>query len=161
MGGDIVRLTIADLDIANSIMRHPDVFPFIRDDYSPDVEDFTARTLLEMPMVYFLLPSPGCLFILVPFVTSTMYEGHTAVVPESRGKQAIQAGKDAIRWMFENTRCERIVGFFPESNRRALLGAIHMGMKRTHRIPSAMHFQGIRNDLIMVEVGKHKEQMED
>lgn len=150
-----MRLSIKDLDLANSILRHPDVYPFIRDDYSPTVEDFTAEPLLNMESVYFLLPAEGCLFMLTPFITSTVYEGHTAVIPESRGKTAIQAGRDAIAWMFSNTRCEKIVGFFHEDNRRAIMWSIKVGMKRTHLLTGAMRLNGVTGDLVMVEVDKH------
>jgi hypothetical protein len=143
-----------DLDMANEILRHPDVYPWIRDDFSPPVEDFNAAPMLSLDSVYFLNPLPGCLFILAPFVTSTMFEGHTAVLPESRGKLAISAGKLAIQWMFDHTPCERIVGFFPDTNRRALMGAIHMGMKRTHRLPGGIRIDGQAVDLVMVEVAK-------
>lgn len=149
-----MRLGIDDLDLVHSIMKHPDVFPYIKDDRSPSAEDFSAAEALASPVLYFLNPAPGCLFIFYPFVSSTMFEGHTCVVPESRGRVAIQAGKDVIQWMFSNTACEKIVGFFAEDNRRALLGANHMGLRRTHVVTGGMRRDGQKINLVMVEVDK-------
>lgn len=54
------------------------------------------------------------------------FECHTMFMPKGRGK-VIEAGRQAVKWMFENTTCERIVTNVPEFNKVALKVAERSG----------------------------------
>lgn len=55
-----------------------------------------------------------------------MHECHTALLPNARGK-AVEIGKAAIAWAFNNTDARRIITAVPESNPLALRMALKVG----------------------------------
>ena len=66
-----------------------------------------------------------------------LYDCHTLYPPEARGKHALQAGKDVLRWMFTRTDATALSGVFPASNQRVegfgkLLGFQMVHERLTH-----------------------------
>jgi RimJ/RimL family protein N-acetyltransferase len=55
-----------------------------------------------------------------------MFECHTALLPTARGK-AVDIGKQALKWAFENTPALRIITAVPETNQLALRMALKSG----------------------------------
>ena len=58
------------------------------------------------------MPNEHSVFVFLIY-NQHMYNGHSAILPEGRGKQGIKAGKTACQWMFNNTPCKKIWGFTP------------------------------------------------
>lgn len=55
-------------------------------------------------------------------------EIHVAIKKEHRGSHAVAAGKEAIKWLFENVNCTKI--FSEENSRVTSAYAILCGLKR-------------------------------
>ncbi len=129
----IKRCRVADVAEVNRIMTHPDVYPKISDDGSPEVGRFDATPLLECDAIYFLgwtvAGAWAGMWLLKPWNTIT-YEVHTSVLPDFRGAEAIRVAGDVGRWMFHNTPCRKVVTLIPEGNRPALAFALSAGMKK-------------------------------
>lgn len=95
------------------ILTHPEVYPHIKDDYSPPVEQFAPH-----PACY-LEPVAGVLVVLRPML-ATLWEAHIAALPEARGKGA-EAVRLAADWLRENTRAEQVLAMFPEGSKATSL----------------------------------------
>lgn len=54
------------------------------------------------PQAIYLYDGEGCLFPCVP--STDFISCHVAILPGSRGKKAVSAGRDAIRWLKSNTK---------------------------------------------------------
>ena len=52
---------------------------------------------------------------------------HVEMSEKCRGKQALEAYREAFRWIFENTDCETIIGEIPVDNRAAHVMARRSG----------------------------------
>lgn len=152
-----MRLGIADLEAVHKILGHPEVYPYIRDDLSPSVEEHTTVDTLANPQIYFLMPAPGCLFIFAPVLTGSLYEGHFAALPESRGGPVAAAGRRAVRWMFAHTPCERMVWGIHQDNIRAIRSAERIGLVHTHTLRDSVILDGKLGSLVVMEIGKHEQ----
>lgn len=108
-----ITQTVDSVEFDNLVMR-PEIWKGISVD-----EDPAPRPLFEQFQHYkpiYLRVHNGDLFggyfllhPMAPFMTVWMV--HTILDTTCRGRNAIQAGKDATRHMFENTNCERLVSY--------------------------------------------------
>jgi hypothetical protein len=95
----------------NQIVNHPDVFPHVAGqidgplDLSPLTDDRRNVALVgEHGALLFHMRQPG------------LYEVHTCVVPEGRGRWALAAAREALRWMFVRTDCLEVITRVPLGN---------------------------------------------
>ena len=80
------------MDIVNSILSHPDIWPQI----APDIPPFDVAYMPDV--LYFLMNEADGVVIFHPFRDGCKI--HPNVLPEKRGKAAYQAVNDAIEEMF-------------------------------------------------------------
>jgi RimJ/RimL family protein N-acetyltransferase len=99
---------IATDDRIRLILTHPSVYPLIKDDYSPPIDQFSPSS------AFYLEPVEGVLVMFRPML-ETLWEAHIAALPEARGK-GVEAVKLAAEWLKANTRVERVLAMFPEDN---------------------------------------------
>ena len=132
-----MRLGALDANKVASFMFHPELFDDMSDDHSDAAwkkggryyEINVAKTLLTLPQVcVFLHPNRHVLFMMT-LRTNTLWEVHTMIMPEGRGKEAVEATRGAAKWFFENSKCEKIITYIPVFNRKAKLFAKLVGMK--------------------------------
>jgi len=121
------RCTIDDLEMVDAILRHPSIYKMISDDGSPESNGYSARNYLESEHIYYLLIGDSALFMLHP-LNSVCYQVHASVLPEGRGAAAVTACMSGVRWMWENSPAQKIIGIFPESNRKAYALCKRVGM---------------------------------
>lgn len=116
-----------DTDVLKSIFTHPSIWPHISDDYC-DIKTYEPAI---NDLVYYLVPTiqgVSCgVFMFVPQNT-IMYEVHSCLLPEYRGKDSHELAKDALLWMVNNTMCRKVITHVPENNRLALAFAKRAGM---------------------------------
>ena len=124
-------MTIArtfDLDLVRGIITAPEVYRHVSDDGSPKPEDFTPAG--DPRIIYLGIEDGGALngvFMLVPQNVATV-EVHTCLRKPLWGA-AIQATKQGIRWVWENTNFQRIVTNVPAPNRLATMLSKKSGME--------------------------------
>lgn len=148
-----MRVGMESLDLVNSIMRHETVYPYMTDDYSPPREDFTMADFLQSPHIYTLMPNKMSVFLFHPH-NGVLYEVHTAVLPEGRGKAAVEGACAARDWMFTNTRCRKIMTVIPSYNRGAYALARRVGMAQEGIMTKAFLKHGQLVDLAVFTIGK-------
>jgi len=84
---------------------------------------------------------------------SVMYEVHTMLLPHARGK-AIEIAKGAIKWMFDNTRCLRLITSVPSFNVLAKRLSIQSGMKLIGNNEKSFLRDGILYDQYLYGISK-------
>lgn len=156
---------LQDVEAIRAAMTHPRVYPHIADDSCPDAKDF--QPVLDGPFVYL-----GAfdsvdehdpfdefeylgLFMIHPHST-VLWEGHTCLLPNAWGPRSIPAAQAAIRWVFENTPCQRFVTTVPEGNPLALRLARKAGMTEYGRNPKSLQRGGILIDQTLLGLNKEE-----
>lgn len=65
---------------------------------------------------YVLMPTPNTMFLFQPSADEEeTWELHVSAVRHC--DDITRAGKEAVKWMFENTKCQRLIGKPPEGRR--------------------------------------------
>jgi hypothetical protein len=116
-----------DIEEINYVLKHPNVKGFIEDDFSQDVE----YPMLDI--VYYLAARENDIiagmFVVLP-INGVTVDAHSAMLPGFYGDKAREAGRLAIRWVFESTGFLKINGSTPDYNKRALRFSEDIGFKR-------------------------------
>jgi RimJ/RimL family protein N-acetyltransferase len=136
-----------DYEFISAVFRHPDVWPFICDDYSSDPEWFRADCAGRVYVVPSLDGIPMGCFSLNDCNGSTV-EMHTAILPEFRGPTTAQAFAvllDFIEW--EHPNVKRLRTWVPAFNTAAYKGALHAGMSHCGTEPASFLRYGELHDL--------------
>lgn len=98
----------------NAIVNHPSVYPWVKGTIEGpiDLSDVVADTR----HVLLVGEHGGVLFIQHH---PLLYEAHTQVLPEGRGKWAFGMARAALHWMFCRTGAQEIVTKIPRGNHAA------------------------------------------
>lgn len=108
-----MRCTINDLERVSLVLSDDSIYiPINGHPCELSIRSSLAKDILIDGRVYVLMPNEFCVFIYFPH-SIELYTGHSAVLPEGRGKEAIKAGKETIKWMFNNTKCIKLFGLTP------------------------------------------------
>lgn len=142
--------TTNDLPFLRALYAHDDVWPHIKDDFTPEsIRDFVADIVFTDPSSFILTDGKSGAFQLKK-MNGTMFEVHTSILPEYRGANGIEFGQAAIDWMFDNTRCEQILSFIPIHNRAAVLYALKCGFRKICVIYKSIKIDGAFVDQYLV-----------
>lgn len=110
-------------------MRHPSVYGNISDDGSPQPNEFDISNVVKNNYILFISPNEFTVFMLLP-VNNVTYDLHTCILPQGRGKLAFKAVKQMLSYVFENTKCQKIIGKVPEYNKPAMAFILRSGFKK-------------------------------
>lgn len=114
------------------IMKDPDIWSNITDDSSLfDINHLSM--IIRVPNVYFLVPVINDVRVGVFFFhphNSITFEIHSIVRKENRGRMAYLGVVEAGLWMFDNTKCMKIITQVSEGNVRAKYLAEYAGMTK-------------------------------
>lgn len=104
-------------ELHNLIANHPAVKPTLG--YNEGPTDFTP--LLDHPEAYVLLSDgEGCAAIF-EWSAPHVWQAHSMVLPESRGKTAVRAAREMFDFMFTEPIAARMIwGMTPTDNQPAL-----------------------------------------
>lgn len=108
----------------NSIINHPDVFPFVS---LPGMGNIDLAEVIANPRNVLLMAEGGGLIF--QDQGGGQYEVHIQFLPEVRGGKALQASREAASWMFTNTDCEIITARVPSGNFAASAMARKVGLR--------------------------------
>ncbi len=122
------KLTIADCDIANRIMHHPEVYPKMCDDFADPDHTQLGTFFLQQSKIWLVQPDEHSLVLAIPR-TFTICECHIMIEPEGRGARVIQKVKETVEWFFANSDYEKLIAHIPFCNKQALFFACLVGMR--------------------------------
>lgn len=143
-----MRLTDCDKSraIANRIVHHPEIYPVMCDDHADPNHDQIGSFLLMQKNLWLLHPAEHVLFMLAP-LTMTLYEVHTMIEPEGRGRQAVKDTRKAAVWFFNmNPTCEKVITYVPFFNKQARVFARLVGMKDEGVCTKSFKKDGVLHD---------------
>jgi RimJ/RimL family protein N-acetyltransferase len=141
-----------DMEQVNSIMKNPAIWPHIHedgtaDDYRPsDHEGLHWMVVRDGDEVLgmFLVHARG----------EVCFEMHTCLLPNCWGRRAAQAAQLLGKWVFNETRCEKLVTSVPSYNRLALRFAMAGGMRKEGVNQASYLRNGELVDQIMLGITK-------
>jgi hypothetical protein len=159
--GNVTFERTRDLALVRGILTHPAIWPHITDDGSPSIEDFEPA---DPEAVIYLVARDGAdllgLWMAVPR-NAVELEVHTCLLPVTWGPRAAIAGREAIEWVWANTRARRIVTSVPEPNRLAHRFAQRTGMTEYGRDPLSFLRGGELFDQILLGISRPEGKQEN
>lgn len=144
-----------DLELVRHLITHPSIWPEVTDDFSGNPEDFVP---FNHPLILHLLvkDEQSQLMGMWRFTAhnTVCWEVHTCILPEHRGRKAIHAGREALHWIWTNTRCLRLITNVPEHNRKALWFAKQCGLELIGVNTKSFMKHGILEDQSILGISK-------
>lgn len=119
-----------DFELVRQIMTSPQNWAAGADDYAGAPEDFQPRE--DEGIVYALVHDSDELLGLFVLAEHSAVESeiHTRLLPNGYGTRATAAIRGVCAWYFGTTRCRRIVGAIPQTNRLAIRYAVRAGFRQ-------------------------------
>lgn len=71
--------------------------------------------------------------------------GHVSMGKDCRGRKAVESGKNALKWLFENTEFDKIYAVSPNEIRAAQLVAARVGMECIGADEENRYYLALRN----------------
>ncbi len=143
-----------DMALVECLMRHPQVWPHLHDDGTP--EDWAP---IDHDALYWMLVTEGGapvgVFLVHP-VNSYCYEMHTCLLPEAWGPTAGRAARLLGDWAFGETPCRKMITNVPAYNRLALRFAKMGGMRQEGTNRASFMRDGKMLDQIALGVTKEE-----
>jgi len=146
------RCDIKDLYLIEDIMKDERVFDDICDDQISFREDIDMTDALNNDNVYILSPNHSCMIMFIK-LNKVTYDCHICSLPEFKGKELVDAGKEALKWMSEHTSCRKFVANIPEYNRKAVMFARMCGFEREGINKNSF----MKNDILYDQISLGKE----
>jgi len=152
------RMKCCDRAIVNSILRDKDVYPWISDDGSPHPSVFDVKHLLQeesdVVIVLGWWDSKWKGIWTLHQRNAITYEAHIGILPEYRGLAGITATKEATKWMWDNTKCRKIIAFVPSCNDAARHFVSALGMSREGELSSSFMRDGTLFNEVIFGISK-------
>jgi len=136
-----------DTDFIVKCVTHPLVWDHLTDDASPDVEFYFP----PMNVLWVRVEDYG-VFMLTKLNCAT-HEVHTILLPSAKGK-AVEIGKTALQWAWDNTDAKRIITRVPEFNPLALRLALKVGFVKYGVNTKSFQKRGVLYDVIELGINK-------
>lgn len=99
-----------DAALHNYIANHPQVKPT----FGTLEHYYDLTPLLDYPEQYVLLHDGIGAASIFEWCAPDVWQGHSCLLPERRGKEGIRAAKAMLAWMFEQGGAKMIWGMTPE-----------------------------------------------
>ncbi len=139
-----------DAELVRSIITNPAIYGRMSDDYAPSREDYVPAA--PDAVAYVLVEvdeQPKGVWALVP-QSRTLWEVHTALLPDIWGTVAKQAAPLLLDWVWSNTTCQRLFTMVPQYARATRKFAMHAGMQECGLHEKAYMKDGELQDLIIM-----------
>ena len=143
-----------DWKLIRAIATHPRVWDAISDDYTPHKEGWEP---IKHSAVWYVLVKDGDellgMFTFVP-ENAICWKVHTCMLPCAYGPTAQRAAKGIIQWIWEHTKCVRIITDVPAYNQLALRYAERADLERYGVNPRSYMKRGVLQDQILLGISK-------
>jgi len=121
---------------AESIISHPDIYPFVSDDGSVERSQFKLPDGMIGLVVYD--PDPvAC--VCIHLRSTCMCELHVQVLPDARNK-SFEYGKAMLAWIWDNMTVDKLVGLVHDN--RTLAYTLKLGFKKEGECPASLKQNG-------------------
>lgn len=134
-----------------AIVRHPAVWPHVRDERAPEAWEPTDDAGIYWMLISLDSGAAGGLFSLQETAPGRL-EMHTCLLPEAWGVVAKRAAKMLGDWAFYEFGCTTLASNVPAYNRLALRFAKAGGMRETGNNPASFMKNGVLHDQVLLSV---------
>jgi hypothetical protein len=142
-----------DYELVRQIVTHPKVYKWMQSDGAVPAEEYRPPAIEG---IWYVLVKSGDealgLFMLVP-QTNVAAQVHACLLPAAR-PFAVEIYRQGIRWLWEATTLESLIGFTPSYNFAAARVAEKAGMKRIGVVPRSLKKFGKLQDQIVFATGR-------
>ncbi len=117
-----------DWELIKDIVTHPKIYSFVSDDFSPAPEMWQP---IQQDAAHYIIVRDGDeLLGMWAFYEhcTIVWDVHTCLLPLAWGERGRRAAKEMAEWVWNNTRCIRLITEVPQPNRLALRFARAAGM---------------------------------
>lgn len=132
---------VQDLRLVTETIKHPRIWNWVSDDNSSKAS-FQANDAMLWLGAYDK-EYMGC-FGVHP-ENSVMWQIHTCLLPEAWGR-SLEAAELVIQWMFNNTKCRKLITLVPVNNTLALRLAKKAGMTMEGKLTRSFLKNGVLLD---------------
>lgn len=122
-----------DPEYIRSIFCHPAIYPHVCEDTDPSADEWAPT--IDGQVVYLRPPEGGACFLFHPH-TRHVWEVHSAVLPEYRGR-SLSYVRACADWLRQNTSCKCLLTRIPKGNVAAFCLARAVGMQKTGVLPAS------------------------
>ena len=122
-----------DLDYLNRMVNHPSIFPFIKDDTVTENVDLSALDTNSNFLLKALADGKEAGFFVL-LATDNGIELHSALLPEFRGKTAIDFGNLVISWTAKHTNYDKLTTWAWDFARNVIWAIKKVGVKEESRV---------------------------
>lgn len=145
------RLDARDANEVNDLMRDPSVYPHLIDDSCPPPEEYDAAPILADSKIYILgwFEDSKLVGLWLGYpLNGITYQTHICISEGYRGGRVVRASIRAVRWMFDNSPCRKLVIFVPDCSTTVKIIAKAIGFEREGRLKNSF----LRNGVLMDEI---------
>ena len=125
----IRRLGPGDLEQVEDLFNTPEVFESIKDDVMQVPGDIDIPGLLAHPKVYFMTYDDKGYGLFIP-KNRRVYYVHVFAKKEHRDRGLVDRARKVIGYIYENTGCEKLLGFIPIKNKPSIAFAAMVGFRQ-------------------------------
>lgn len=143
-----------DTQLIREIITNPAIYGRMADDYAPPREEYEPAS--PDVAAYVQAEVDGTvkgLWMLVP-QSQTLWEVHTALLPEIWGMTARLAAPMLLDWVWSNTVCQRLFTVIPQCARATRKFAMNAGMTECGKHERAYMKDGELQDLIIMGLNR-------
>lgn len=101
------------------------------------------------------MPHKNTVFLFWP-INCITYEIHVAIIDGPTRAKGIKHALTAVRWLFDNTKCQKLITYIPEDNPRAMTFVSLCGMNEEGRISNSWLKDGKLSGLVLYGATRQK-----
>lgn len=117
-----------DERLIRSVVTNPKVYQGVSDDFSPHASLFEPRLDAAIWHIAVYRENELIGLFIIWSQSLILWEIHTCILPTAWGADALEAAREIVPWIWENTTCERLVTNVPAYNVLAYRFALKAGM---------------------------------
>ncbi len=139
-----------DATLLNAIVRHPDIYPWIGDDFAVPPTEFDVGPVLDQ-FVWMIPHEDGRPMGFCAFqpINRVLYSFHGGLFVECRGQRGRIAAWRMFEYMFDCLGVKKLMAMTPTVNRAAQRYNASLGMTREGKLTKAHQAGGKLVDLVI------------
>ena len=144
----MIRCGVEHIEIINNILRDPEIFPFISDDFTQPPEEFTVGPTIKT--AHILCPNRYTVVLFLP-KNGITWELHYNVLKAGRGEDIRKITPEILKYDFEQIpNCKKLVCYIAEQHKNVIKFAVEMGMQYEGRLKGSVQKNGkLYDDIIL------------
>lgn len=119
---------LLDERLITETIRHPRIYPHVKDDSCPSAEEFAAVLAPQFVYVGAYRGEHYLGLFMLHQHSTVLWEVHTCLLPEAWGSTSLECTGACAAWVWANTTCQRLITAVPDGNELARRLALRSGM---------------------------------